>query len=129
MRVLVSASIIALAGWLAIAGGNNASAQQATVADTVFYNGKILTVDDAFSIVQAIAIKDGRVLSVGANDAVRQLAGPRTDSVDLHGQTMVPGLMDTHSHLDGAGEGALVVQLREVKSVAEAQARIKAFVA
>src|ERR1700748_1181545 len=111
MRVLAFVSIIALAGLLSITGGEYGYAQQTSPADAIFYYGKILTVDDAFSIVQAIAIKDGRVLSVGTNDVVRKLAGPRTDSIDLHGQTMVPGLMDTHSHLDGAGEGALVVQL------------------
>jgi predicted amidohydrolase YtcJ len=115
---------IFLAGALAIG-----SAQAADTPDAIYFNGKIITADQAFSIADAVAIKDGKFVAVGSNDDVKALAGDGTEVVDLAGQTVVPGLMDTHSHLDGAGEGELVVQLGGVKSVEEALERIKAFVA
>jgi predicted amidohydrolase YtcJ len=104
-------------------------AQAAEVPDAIYFNGKILTADKAFSIAEAVAIKDGHFLAVGSNADIKATAGDGTELVDLAGQTVIPGMMDTHSHLDGAGEGTLVVQLGGVKSVEEALERIKAFVA
>ncbi len=68
-------------------------------ADTVLYNGKVVTVDEKFSIAQAIAVRDGKVLKVGRNEAIRALAGPKTRKIDLQGQTLIPGIIDTHTHL------------------------------
>src|ERR1700732_509130 len=72
---------------------------QGETADLVLFNGKIVTVDDAFSIRQAIAIKDGRILAVGGNELRNRYAAAR--SIDLGGRTVLPGLMDTHIHLQG----------------------------
>ncbi len=68
-------------------------------ADTVLYNGKIVTVDSKFSIAQAVAVRDGKILAVGENREILRLAGPKTVKVDLRGKTVLPGLVDTHSHL------------------------------
>src|SRR5499427_6933178 len=76
---------------------------QAPAADTVLVNGKIITLDDASSIVQAIAIRDGRVLAVGPDADIRRLAGAPTNIIDLGGRTVVPGLMDSHIHALRAG--------------------------
>jgi len=64
----------------------------------IFHHGKIVTVDDGFSIQQAIAIQNGRVLKVGDNESVLKLAGAGTKSVDLGGKMLLPGLIDSHSH-------------------------------
>ena len=53
--------------------------------DTVLFNGKIVTVDEEFSIVEAVAIKDGRFVAVGTNAQVEGLAGQNTVMVDLGG--------------------------------------------
>jgi len=76
---------------------------QAPAADAILVNGKIITVDDASSIVQAMAIRDGKVLAVGSNEDIRKRADGRTTVVDLGGRTVVPGLMDSHIHALRAG--------------------------
>src|SRR5579863_9010405 len=68
-------------------------------ADLVLFNGKIVTVDDAFSIRQAIVIKDGRILAVGGNELRNQYNAART--IDLRGRMVMPGFHDTHVHLGG----------------------------
>jgi len=69
-----------------------------TIPDTIFYNGKIVTVDNESSIVEALAVKNDRFLAVGSTNEIRALAGPDTRHTDLRGHTVVPGLMDNHSH-------------------------------
>lgn len=66
--------------------------------DHVFLNGKILTVDADFSVVEAIAVVDGRISAVGTNANIRQLAGSGTTQIDLKGRTVIPGLIDNHMH-------------------------------
>ena len=68
-------------------------------AETVLHNGKIITVDEQFSIAEAIAVRDGKILRVGRDADVLSLAGPSTRRINLQGRTVIPGLIDTHSHL------------------------------
>jgi predicted amidohydrolase YtcJ len=67
-------------------------------ADIVLHNGKIVTVDERFTIAQAIAIKGERIVAVGANDAVFKAAGNGAKRIDLKGRTVIPGLIDNHAH-------------------------------
>ncbi|HYW63707.1 MAG TPA: amidohydrolase, partial [Bradyrhizobium sp.] len=67
-------------------------------ADTVLFNGKVLTVDQDFSVKQALAIGAGRVLATGSSAAMRKLAGDKTRLIDLGGRTVIPGLTDGHIH-------------------------------
>lgn len=80
------------------------AAQGAGNADTILINGKIATVDDRFTMAQALAIKDRRVIASGSNDAVRKHAGTSTRVIDLKGRTVIPGLIDNHSHWIRAAE-------------------------
>jgi predicted amidohydrolase YtcJ len=73
-------------------------AQQAP-ADTILTNGKIITVDDRFSIAQAVAVKGDRILAVGSNQDIARLAGPTTRRIDLGGKAVVPGMIDNHAHI------------------------------
>ncbi len=72
---------------------------QGTSADLILYNGKIVTVDDAFSIREAIVVKDGRILAVGGNELRNRYTAART--IDLRGRMVMPGFHDTHIHLGG----------------------------
>ena len=75
-----------------------AVAASAQPADTLLVNGKILTVDRAFSTREAMAIRDGRIVALGGNLEIRRLAGPQTRVIDLEGRAVVPGLIDSHLH-------------------------------
>jgi predicted amidohydrolase YtcJ len=61
----------------------------------VLYNGQVLTVDRGFTIAEAVAVRDGRILAVGTTDQIKRLAGPATRAVDLAGRTVVPGFIDS----------------------------------
>ena len=73
--------------------------QTSSRPDLILHNGKIVTVDDSFSIGEALAISDGRIAVVGRNQEVLALRGPQTRVIDLAGRTILPGIIDTHVHL------------------------------
>jgi predicted amidohydrolase YtcJ len=87
-----------LAYWLAAAVLLSSSAALAQSADTVLFNGKILTVDKDFSVQQAVAIGQGRIVATGTSAAMKKLAGDKAKLVDLGGRTVIPGLTDGHIH-------------------------------
>jgi predicted amidohydrolase YtcJ len=87
-----------LAYWLAAAVLLSSSAALAQSADTVLFNGKIVTVDKDFSVQQAVAIGNGRIVATGTSAAMKKLAGDKAKLVDLGGRTVIPGLTDGHIH-------------------------------
>jgi hypothetical protein len=72
---------------------------EAEEASVIFYNGLILTMDDAVPTASAIHIRGERIVAVGDDDALLAEAGPTTRLVDLAGRTMMPGFVDAHSHM------------------------------
>ena len=79
------------------------TAQQGTLnsADMVFFNGKVLTVDTDegdFTVAQALAIRDGVIQAVGSDEQIQRLARSQTRRIDLEGKTIMPGIIDTHTH-------------------------------
>ena len=77
---------------------------QQAAPDLILTNGKVITVDERFTIAQAIAIKGDRFVAVGSNQEISGLAGPNTKRIDLRGRSVVPGMIDNHMHLMRAGE-------------------------
>ena len=77
---------------------------QAGPADTILTNGKIITVDETFSIAQAVAVRGSRIVAVGTNQEITRLAGPNTRRIDLRGRSVVPGFIDNHAHFQEEGE-------------------------
>jgi hypothetical protein len=72
-------------------------------ADLIFHNGTILTMEDGFPTAAAIAIRGERILAVGDDDAILTMATEDTQLIDLHGQTLMPGVGRWPcSHLLGA---------------------------
>ncbi len=93
----------------------------------VLFNGRILTVDPRDSIVQALAIRDGKIIAVGADRDILRLAGTATKRIDLQGRTATPGLIDSHAHIaDGGVEELYHVHLSDVSTVQEAVRRVQA---
>jgi hypothetical protein len=74
----------------------------ATPADLVLRNGKIVTVNEDFEIVQAMAVKDGMIEKVGSNKDSQKWIGKDTELIDLKGKMILPGLIDSHVHPTGA---------------------------
>src|SRR5579872_625547 len=95
----------------------------------VLLNGKILTMDGQSKIAEAVAIRDGRFLAVGDNATIRSMAASGTRTFDLAGKTVVPGLIDTHSHFKAAGMSDYVVNMSRARTVADALEAIRQFAA
>ena len=76
----------------------------ADAADSVFYNGRIYTVDAEQPWAQALAVKGARLVYVGDDETVKQYVGDATRVVDLQGQMVMPGIHDAHTHLLWAGQ-------------------------
>ena len=74
-----------------------------TGADLILTGGRIFTADPARSWAQALAVRDGRIVAVGGDPAIRPLAGPRTRVIELRGRTVTPGFQDAHAHPIHAG--------------------------
>ncbi len=91
------------------------------VPEFVYLNGKIVTLDATDSIHEALAVEDGKIAAVGSNDSVRILAGPDTKVIDLKGQTMIPGIIESHIHSLGVVRADLADQYAELRSIAEVQ--------
>jgi predicted amidohydrolase YtcJ len=77
------------------------SAKSPLAPDLVLVDGKVLTMDDSGLIAQAVAVKGDRFVAVGTTEQIHLLAGPATRVVSLRGRTVLPGLVDAHSHTSG----------------------------
>jgi predicted amidohydrolase YtcJ len=96
---------VAAAAGLLLALGCSAEQAADESADVVYTNGHIYTVNEAQPWAEAVAIKDGKFLVVGANADVEAVLGGDTEVVDLDGRFAMPGLIDSHVHPLGAAEG------------------------
>ncbi|TDD79764.1 amidohydrolase [Actinomadura rubrisoli] len=74
-------------------------------ADLVIHNGRVLVLDKHFRKAEAVAIRDGRVLAVGSARDMRRYTGRKTELLDAGGGTVLPGINDSHLHLNSHGLG------------------------
>jgi predicted amidohydrolase YtcJ len=99
---------------------------QTPPADIVLLNGTVITVDARDSIVEALAIKDGRIVFTGSSPSARAYVGPATEVIDLAGRTATPGLIDTHVHFS---EPADTLNLGDARSMADVIERVRTWAA
>jgi predicted amidohydrolase YtcJ len=93
-----SAASVLAPPWLRTAS----AASFALEPDLIVINAKVYTVEPAQPAAQAFAVRAGRFVAIGLSDDIRSLAGPRTQTYDAKGMTVVPGFIDAHNHAPGA---------------------------
>lgn len=98
-------------------------------ADTVFLNGRVLTMDPRRPEAEALAVAGDRIVALGTSDEIRPLGGVGAEVVDLRGRALLPGFVDSHCHLSGYGLGQLGLdcKARGVGSIADLQRELAAF--
>ncbi|WP_374552399.1 amidohydrolase [Sphingobium yanoikuyae] len=94
----------------------------AAPADMLLFNGKVLTVDKAFSIRSAVAVKDGKIVAVGGSELIKRY--PDAQRIDLRGRTLMPGFIDTHLHVSGLSHRS--VEPDKATSISEIQQMVAA---
>ncbi|HEY7767288.1 amidohydrolase family protein, partial [Longimicrobium sp.] len=106
--------------------GPGTPAERANAADMVLLGGRVFLADEANTVAEALAIRDGRVLAVGSDAAIREYAGAGTQIVDLDGKLVTPGFNDAHIHFGAGGQGLLNVSLLGTTSLAEIERHVAA---
>lgn len=94
-------------------------------ADLVFINGNIYTANDKQPHAEAIAVKADRIVFVGSNAAVKKYQGANTRVVDLHGETVLPGMTDAHYHFLGVGQREMNLNLEGITNLEDFLAKVK----
>lgn len=113
--------LVLLALPLVISSGRSPS----IAADVIFKNGNIYTVNEGQPHAEAIAVKEGKIVFVGSNKDARAYEGAGSRIVDLHGNTIVPGLTDSHYHLAGVGAREMNLNLEGITSLEAFLAKVK----
>jgi predicted amidohydrolase YtcJ len=131
LKVKFKICILKLLCLLVVYGCNANSPDPDTVlhADVILSNGKIVTVDTEKAQAEAIAILGDRILAVGDNNEILQLAGPATEQIDLQGRTVVPGFSDGHLHSKVGRIRPGMVDVTAVRSLQELISEIEAEIA
>jgi predicted amidohydrolase YtcJ len=135
--LLLTLGIIGICALLVLSPTMSAASMPKAGVDLIITNGKIVTVnknpwqvqvsDKGFRIAEAVAVKDGIIVAVGTEKQIGHLAGSMTKVMDLHGKTMLPGIHDTHMHMQEAGIGDLyILKMGGAGSIAGIQAILKA---
>jgi hypothetical protein len=96
-------------------------------ADLVFKNGFIFTVDSLSSTAEAVAAKDGKIIFVGKDDAVKNFIGEKTKIIDLNGKMILPGFIDSHAHPISSFRYFYELNLYGLKTKEEIQDAIKKY--
>ena len=92
----------------------------------IFHTGKIVTVDPQFRTVEAMAVRDGRIVAVGTDAEIVRLAGSGTERVHLGGKTVLPGLIDSHVHAPGASMYEFEGPVPDMESIEDVLAYVRA---
>lgn len=118
MKTFNIISVIIFLFFTSCSSGDN-SKSVSTAADMVITNGTVYTMDDANPVAQAVAIKADTFLYVGDLEGVEAFIGEETQTIDLSGKTLIPGLVEGHAHIMGVGYNLLNVDLRAAESYQE----------
>jgi predicted amidohydrolase YtcJ len=121
----MSKFITALAFFLALAACDRAEEDARTPVDTILHNGKIATIDAGLSIASAVAVTGDRIVAVGGEELLDEFVA--NSMIDLDGKLMMPGFIDSHTHLRGEPERH--IDLTKTTSIEEIKSLVRAKVA
>ena len=93
--------------------------------DVLIVNANLVTLDPERPRAQAVAVRNGKILEVGSSERILRSADDETKVVDLHGKTVVPGLIDSHAHMLQFGQSLQQIDLRNIQSIEELQFKLK----
>jgi len=99
------------------------------IADRVFINGRIYTVDQNRSWAEAVAVKNGRFTAVGSTSVISAQTGPATETVDLGGKMVLPGFIDSHAHVSGTTNESASLEMFHLDSLDAYLEAVKDFAA
>ena len=102
------------------------SCTTAVEADLILFNGKIYTVDSAFSTVEAVAVKDGKIIATGTSEELKKQFQAK-EQIDLNGKFLFPGFIDAHAHFYRYGLGLRECDLTGTASWTEILQRLDAY--
>ncbi len=98
------------------------------MSDLILFNANVITLNSTLPEAQGVAIKDGKIISVCSNERLRELKQEKTEWIDCHGKTVLPGFIDSHFHLHGFAESLVSLDLsprNNVYSIPGIQARVR----
>src|SRR5690625_1097882 len=97
------------------------------MADKVFLNGEVVTVDKRNNISEAVAIKNNKILAVGTNESIKSFIHSDTKKIDLKGRSLLPGFIDSHLHFTtyGADKFGVSCKASHIKSLGDILVAIK----
>jgi predicted amidohydrolase YtcJ len=104
---------------------HQSGALRAEPPDLILHHGKIVTVDERFSLAEAIAVRGERIVAVGSSEDLLKTKGEKTQLIDLAGKMVLPGLMDSHVHPTGAALHEFDHVLPEMETIEDVLAYIQ----
>ncbi|MEE8153689.1 MAG: amidohydrolase [Phycisphaerales bacterium] len=128
LQLLIVACVM-VAGDRGFAQSATAQTQATAGADMILRNGKIVTVDEAIGVAEAIAIRGDRILAVGSNAQIDALANDSTEVIDLQGKLAIPGFIEGHGHFTSLGHAKMNLDLMAVRNWGEVIEMVAAAVA
>jgi predicted amidohydrolase YtcJ len=114
--------------FLVLAIGLIPAGKKSQTADLALINGKIVTMEKSKPVVEALAIRGGRILAVGSNQAIKSRIGDSTRTIDLEGKLAIPGFIESHGHFNSLGYSKMQLDLMKVKNWDEVVDMVKAAV-
>ena len=94
----------------------------------IYFNGNIITVNEKEPIIDAVLVENGKIIKTGSKEEILKLKNEDTELIDLDGKTMLPGFIDSHSHIIAVAQTLMIVNLSDANSKEEFIAILKDYV-
>jgi predicted amidohydrolase YtcJ len=114
-KSMLALAFLTILSYFALQG----STEEGIMADMVLFNGRVFTVEKSMPWAEAVAVRDGKFIAVGADNEIKKLIGSDTQAIDLQGKLVLPGFNDAHLHFASGGLYLLGIDLRPARDEKE----------